>query len=349
MRRRFLLLFLACLAPVAPIAAQASNAALDRAIAAYRDLDLDAAAAQLTALTADSSTTLSPELHKRALMYLGATELLRDRTAAADAAFRRIVLLDPAYRPDALTFPPEVTTRFAAARRGVRAVAVSTPDSVDLAATRDAFVVRLDATSPHDVRVMIVDRTGTPVRLLHDGGLADTISLRWSGRDASGRFQPSGSYRLEVTSFTAEDRATAARVVVVPLRLDRLEPDTLALPAAPRFTPRPETRPGSPSWRPLVVGLAGVAAVAALPAVAGDGATGVPARFAVAGGFAVGGVAGVVLSRRARPIPENVAWNAEQRAAYERELARMHAANDARRAAIRLRIVAAPQYVEDRR
>lgn len=325
-------------------------AALERAIAAYRDLDLDAAASRLAALTNDSAAALLPiDLRLRGLMYLGAVEVLRDRPLAADAAFRRIVALDPAYRPDALVFPPEVTSRFAASRRGVHAVIATLSDSVELGGDREALELHLESTTPHEVRALVLDRTGTPVRLLHQGIVVDTLSVRWTGRDASGRFQPSGEYRIIVESFGPEARDVVERTVTVPLRLERIEPDTLPWPLAPVFTPRAESAPGARTFRPLVAGLLGAAAVVALPSMVAEDAGGASSRYLVAATIVAGGIAGLVRSARPRPIPDNIAWNAARHAEHEQELARVRSLNEASRRAMRLRILAGPARVESGR
>jgi hypothetical protein len=334
--------------PGAALKAQGSGAAaLERAIASYRNLEYAAAASQLEALLAPASAgRLGEGLRVRALMYLGATEVFRDRRPAAHAAFTELLLLDPAYRPDDLIFPPEVSQAFGEARRSVHAVGVIVPDSVIIGSPRDMFPLRLHASTPHDLRVMVVDARGSPLRLLHDGLVGDSLELRWNGRDASGRLHASGEYIVEITSSAAPGAAPGGapratpRVVLVPLRLDRITRDTLLFPAQPVFTRRPESIPGERRLTPLIAGLVGAAAVVALPSVIGPDAEGMPVRFAVSGALAIGGVAGLRLSMKPRPIPENVQWNRAQLADWQREVARVRAENEAIRAAARLRISA---------
>lgn len=313
------------------------SASLERAIEAYRNLDYDIAAAQLESLVASAAGTgLSDGARVRALMYLGATELFRERHDAAASAFTNLLLLDPGYRPDELIFPPEVSSRFHDVRRGVRAVGVIVPDSARISSGDDAFAVRLHASSPHDVRVVVLDGRGSPVRLLHEGAMGDSLDLRWSGRDGLGRLHDSGPYRIEVTSASLP--GAAPRVVVVRLLLERIVPDTLPLPTA-QFMRRPETQRGERRYRPLIVGLVGAAAVAALPAVA-DGGEAMPVRFTVAGAMLAGGIGGIMMSVRPRPITGNIQWNRQQADAWQREVARVRAENVSRRAGVRLRIVA---------
>jgi hypothetical protein len=63
----------------------------------------------------------------RRLFYLGAAGLLRGRRDYALAAFRRLVRLDPRYRPDRLLFPPEVSGEFDSVRVETRAAPVVVP------------------------------------------------------------------------------------------------------------------------------------------------------------------------------------------------------------------------------
>src|SRR6266571_5352646 len=55
-------------------------------------------------------------------MYLTTVELLRSRPDSARAAARRLVLVDPRYRPDPLVFPPQAITLFTGVRRATPAV-----------------------------------------------------------------------------------------------------------------------------------------------------------------------------------------------------------------------------------
>lgn len=340
--RRLLLLLVAFVALRHPAGAQGiappgTPAALERAIASYRNLEYDAAATQLEALLAPGGSAIADGTRVRALMYLGATELFRERAAAAADAFTRLLLLDPGYRPDELIFPPEVSSRFDETRRGVRAVGVIVPGEASIISGTDAFPIRLHASTPHDVRVIVLDGRGSPVRLLHDGAMGDSLDLAWTGRDGLGRLHDSGPYRMEVTS--ASQPGAPPRVVVVPLQLERVLPDTLPLPAT-GFARRPESRPGERRLRPLIVGLLGAAAVAALPSFAADGNEAMPVRFTVAGALAAGGVAGILMSARPQPVAANIEWNRQQAESLQREAARVRAENAARLSRAGLRITA---------
>jgi hypothetical protein len=95
--------------PVTRLAAQSPTALLGLGIQAYRDVDMVGSVQHLRrALAAGGDEALEVDAHKQALTYLGAAELYRDRRDSATAAFRRLVDLDPRYRPDPVVFPGHV-------------------------------------------------------------------------------------------------------------------------------------------------------------------------------------------------------------------------------------------------
>lgn len=335
--RRWLGALALLLAPAAA-SAQAVADPLARPLSSYRDLDYDAAATALrAALTADGSAKLGDADRVRALMYLGATEVFRGRKDAALDAFRTILLQDARYRPDNLVFPPDVSIAFTEARASVHAVAVVVPRITEIQATTDRLPVRLVATTPHDVRAVILDALGGPVRVLHEGPMGDSLDVPWNGRDGLGRLREPGRYRLRVTSRSGTGRDE--REVELPLLITRIAEDTLATPPAPSGL-RAETGPPSGGTRYLATGLAAAAVTAALPSVAGAGSEGGGLRFGVVAAFSAAGIYGLLKAREPRPIPENVDYNRRLRDAWAREVQRVQDENAARRIGGRLRIEA---------
>ncbi len=334
-----LLLAVALVALPCTMAAQRPDP-LARSLAAYRDLDYDGAATALRAILAPTGAAgLSDADRMRALMYLGATEAFRSRRDAAIEAFRALLALDVRYRPDDLVFPPEVSTLFQETRIGFRAATVVVPAETQIASTADRFPIRIYAASLHDIRVSVIDATGGPVRVLHDGAVGDSLELLWNGRDGLGRLREAGTYRLRVTSRSPSGRDE--REVIVPLTITQVNQDTLAMPApllASTF--RTETAPATAGTRFLVAGITGALAAAALPSIAGAGSEGGALRFGVSAALGVAGVLGFNRARQPRPIPENIEWNRRQRAAWQEETERVQRENVARRAATRLRIAA---------
>src|SRR5712691_9017492 len=112
MRRALLLLLaLSCATLGMPClaAGQAASATLTQGVRAYDDLEFEQAAGLLRrALAVQGSGALSAADVSRALIYLTATELLRDRRDSARAIACRLVLTNPRFRPDELVFPPQL-------------------------------------------------------------------------------------------------------------------------------------------------------------------------------------------------------------------------------------------------
>lgn len=336
-----LLAFLASLVGAGSLDAQRVDP-LARPMQAYNDLDYDVAAAGFrTALALEGATRLADVDRIRAFMHLGATEVFRGRRDAAVQAFRSLIQLDPRYRPDVIVFPPEVSTLFQESRIGVRAVSVVVPAAADIRTVADRLPIRVFSASLHDIRATITDGLGAPVRVLYDGAVGDSLELLWNGRDGLGRLREAGRYRLRVTSRSPEGRDE--REVEIPLQLLRVDADTLAAPR--ELLPgafRPETYVATGGTRLLATGLVAAALVAVLPSVVGSEAEGSSLRFGVAGLLGAGGLFGMTRASRPIPVGENIAYNREQRAAWTRELERVRAENEARRATAGLRITTGP-------
>src|SRR5213076_675522 len=106
-------------------AAQTIASPFAQGIRAYQNLDFDQAAALLRRdLARASSSTATLGERAQGLLYLGAADLFRGRRDSAVAVFRRLVQLDPRYRPDRLVFPPEVTSVFDNVRVRIKTVAI---------------------------------------------------------------------------------------------------------------------------------------------------------------------------------------------------------------------------------
>src|SRR5437764_10981436 len=135
-------------------AAQAITSPFAQGIRAYQNLDFDQAAALLRRdLARASSSTATLGERAQGLLYLGAADLFRGRRDSAVAVFRRLVQLDPRYRPDRLVFPPEVTSVFDNVRVDTRAVALVAPGDTELSTGTGVFDVGLGALAIQSVVV----------------------------------------------------------------------------------------------------------------------------------------------------------------------------------------------------
>ena len=186
MRRALLLAALAFLG--ARAAAGQSGADLMRqGVRAYQDLDLDVAAGLIRrAIAFEGPAALARSERATAFMYLTTVELLRSRPDSARAAARRLVLVDPRYRPDALTFPPQAITLFTGVRRVTPAVTAIAAADTEFHPGAEAVTVRLYASTFHGVRAAVTRENGRTLRALYVGPIGDSLDLRWDGLDSAG-------------------------------------------------------------------------------------------------------------------------------------------------------------------
>ena len=310
---------------VAPRAAsaQAAAAALAQGMRAYDDLNFDEASGLLRrALAVQGADALAPADVTRGLIYLAATELLRDRRDSAVATSRRLVLLDPRFRPDELVFPPQVLTLYEAVRRATPVVTGRAPPDTTIHAGSEELAMRLYASAFHDITAKLVAEDGRAVRTLYTGPIADSLVLRWNGLDSSGtRAPPPGRYAITISSFDRQGRV--ARMLRVPLQLVQAfgRVDTLPHPAPPADSLlRRERQSMGPALRAFAPGaLAGVA-IAVLPGVVAGGEDASGGRFVVGGAVTIAGIAAALSHHPGRSIPANVAHNDTLRAAWRREV-----------------------------
>jgi hypothetical protein len=335
---RILLLLLVLACP--SIGAAQRPDPLARPMAAYRDLDYDGAATALrAALALDGTARLGDADRLRAFMYLGATETFRGKRDAAVDAFRALLLIDTRYRPDELVFPPEVSTLFQETRIGLRAVSVVLPEMTEIQSTADRLPVRIYArrctTSGSPSSMRSVGRCACCMR----APSATASNCSGTAAMASGACASAGPYRLRVTSRSPAGRDE--REVMVPLAITRADQDTLPLPAPlTAATFRPESAAATGGARYLVSGIVGALAAPRCRRSPGRAARVGSIRFGVAAALGVAGAIGFTRAKQPRPIPENIEWNRRQRETWQREVDRIQAENETRRAATKLRIVA---------
>lgn len=290
--------------------AQRAIGLLGSGIEAYQRLDLDGAARLLReALASDSGRGLAPSLQTRGLAYLGATELLRSHPDSARAAFRRILEIDPDYRPDATVFPPQVTDLFELVRHSVHPLTVRVaPESRFRARSESLHVSVRSPGRATSARARLEREDGALVRELFDGILGDSLTLGWDGLDARGAVAPPGRYRL-IVSLTGSS-TTTERVARIPLAIDQwvASPDSPTRTAAPSSVPRrlPERPSAGPAWPALVAGIAAAGAAVTLPHAVSPGVDDSPRRLVVPIAIGTAGLVGFLLHRHAHSPPRMV-------------------------------------------
>jgi len=300
--------------------AQAAGPVLAQGVRAYDDLEFDNAAGLLRrALTFQGAGALAPADAARALMYLAATELLRDRRDTARAVARRLVLSNPRFRPDELVFPPQVLSLFEEVRRATPAVIGRAPADTAIRPGAEALEVRLYASTFHDVAATLATEDGRVVRTLYTGPIADSLDLHWNGFDATGTTPPpTGRYVIAVNSLDRQRRVV--RILRLPLEVTQGRVDTLPHPAPPAdsllLPERQSMGPGLRAFAPAA--LAGVAVVV-LPSVVASGEDASGARFVVGGTVTIAGIVAFLSHHPGRPIPGNAAHNRTLRDAWRRE------------------------------
>jgi hypothetical protein len=312
MKRTLLLLALLCLPRV--LAGQAARDVLAQGIRAYDDLDFEQAAGLLRrALAVQGGAALARDDASRALIYLTATELLRDRKDSARAIARRLAITNPRYRPDELVFPPQLLLLYEVVRRATPAVIGEAPTDTTIRPGSEALTLRLYASAVHDVQATLVAFDGRVMRTLYRGPIGDSLALPWNGLDSANVPLQAGSYAITVSSF---DRAgKVVRILRMPLAVLPARADTLAHPATPADTVlRPEKRPLGPALRVLAPGLLAGAGMAVLPGAVARGERPSGSRLVIGGALTVAGVAAFLSRKPGRPIPENVTHNALVRA-----------------------------------
>jgi hypothetical protein len=311
-----------------PAAAQAAAPVLAQGVRAYDDLDLDGAAGLIRrALSIQGTGALTPAEGDRALMYLAATELLRDHADSARAVARRLIVANPRFRPDELVFPPQVLTFYEGVRRATPAVIGRAPADTAIRPGTEALTVRLYASTFHDVSATLARDDGRVLRTLYSGPIGDSLDLHWNGLDSNGTAPPpNGRYAITVTSLDRQRRAV--RILRVPLEVTQGRVDTLPHPAPPADSLLlPERQPMGPALRAFApAALAGVA-IAVLPGVVANGEDASGARFVVGGTVTVAGLVAFFSHHPGRSIPANAAHNRTLRDAWRREDAEVASRN----------------------
>jgi hypothetical protein len=338
--RRGWIAFLCALALLAPCVGRAQTAAVPfgDGLRAYKDLDFDLAAGLLRRDLARLGATNAPVADQtQGLLYLGAADLFRGRRDSAVAVFRRLIVLDPRFRPDKMLFPPEVTGVFDSVRTRIKVVAIQVPADTEVAAGGGAWGIWLFASSFQSVEVTLRYEDGAPFRFIYSGPIGDSLRVQWNGLDAADQLPAVSRVLVRVASRAPTGDLTG--ILQLPLDLKVVRSDTLPWPAAPGKSQLLPERAGSgPGARALFGGLVLAGTVAALPSLVGGSHGSDGPRLAVAGAVGVAGVLGYILHRPGRPLAENIRANKARRDAWQRSVERISADNVRRRSDIRLSV-----------
>lgn len=293
----------------------------------YQQLEYDSASTALRrALAVTGADTLTDAGRTRALTYLGAAELFRNKRDSAYAVFRRLVAHNPRARPDPLVFPPEVTTIYEFAREATKVVRVEIPRDTTIRIGADRYRARLYASSFHQIIVSVEREDGFTVKTLYAGAISDTLQVFWSGDDTLFMANDSGRLVFSVTSLTNAGRQ--GRIVHIPLDLVMGPQDTLPSPTPlPDSLFLPEREPAGPGLKALVRGAGIGVAVAALPGLVAGGTSPSGSRYAVAGGLTIAGLIGFFHHRPGKPLPENISANSVLREGWENQVRTTNAEN----------------------
>jgi hypothetical protein len=308
---------------VVPTVARAQTASdlLGQGIRAYAVREYDGGAWLLRrALAFQGADALPPGDAARALMYLAATELSRNQRDSALAAARRLIVIDPKFRPDDQVFSPQAIALYQEVRRSAPTVSIRALGDTAIRPGVDAFSVRLAATTTPEVTAALTSADGRVVRTLYNGLVRDSLDVRWNGLDVSGNPPPSGRYAITVTPTGRDRRGTWT--LRLPLEVVRPTVDTTPLPPAPADSLlRPEQGDYPGAWRALIPGVLAGAAIVVLPKIVASGESPSNARLIVGGTVTVAGIAAFLSHRPGRTLPGNSQYNRNLRESWRRNVA----------------------------
>jgi hypothetical protein len=333
--------------------AQSASALLDQGVRAYSVREYDGGAWLLRrALSVEGASGLTPAETARALIYLAATEIGRNQRDSALAAARRLVVLDPRFRPDERTFPPQVIAAYQEARRSAPGVSIRASGDTAIRPGTDAFVVRLGASTAPEVTAVLTGADGRPVRTLYTGTIRDSVDVRWNGLDGSGNAPSPGRYAIVVTPTARERRGSSGAAtwsLRLPLELARPAVDTTPLPQAPADSLfRPERGDMQGAMKALVPGVIAGAAIVVLPKVVASGERASNARLIVGGSVAIAGIAAFFSHHPGRQLSGNAQYNRNIRESWRRNTAEISRRNADRMRQARMIIrPGAPSFVTE--
>ena len=330
---RFLAAGLVASALLVPVQAnaQSATALLEQGVRAYAVREYDGGAWLLRrALAAEGADALSNAGTARALLYLTATEVARNQRDSALAAARRLILLDPRYRPDD-GFPQAVVAIYQEARRTAPSVSIRAAGDTAIRPGAETYVVRLGSSTSPEVTANVMNADGRVVRTIFSGTIRDSVDVRWNGLDGSGNVPAAGRYMIVVTPRERRGGTASAGswTLRLPIEVARPAVDTTPLPSAPPDSLfRPERGNTNAAVRALIPGVVAGVAIVALPKLVATGEDASNARLIVGGAVTIAGIAAFFSHHPGQRIPENEQYNRNLRENWQRnsqEIARRNA------------------------
>jgi len=196
--------------PLERVARADDQSELDKARVAFQARNVAEAERRLRTLCDPETGAKDPQLRSQARMYLGAILVLGARKDEAAAQFERLLLDDPQFEPDPLSFPTEVLNSFIDVRATLR-------DRLQAAAQLAAKQAAEARAREESERKREAER----VRMLEELAREEKITVRHSRLVASvpfgvGQFQ-NGQNALGWIFLGSEVALVAASVITLPI------------------------------------------------------------------------------------------------------------------------------------
>ncbi|MDH5643747.1 MAG: hypothetical protein OEY63_06045 [Gemmatimonadota bacterium] len=272
-----------------------------------------------------------------ALAYYAASQAFRGDRNSALSLFRTLIAQSPQYDIQGKGFSDGVVQIYVLARQQIAAVQVRPPESGAVALGESEFSLWVKATTPHQVSVELARADGTPVRNVFQGVIADSVQVRWDGRDDFGDFvsdgrdqdgvvSDPGEYRFAFKSHAADGRVL--RQITVPVHFDIHIQDTLPHPPPPADSLYlPTRRAPGPGLNAIMGGLVGGISLAVLPSIMAPNYQLSPGRFAVGGAIGLAGMFGLVKQMPGGTLRANVQANDAIRQAWRNRVSQVAESN----------------------
>ncbi len=325
--------------------AQTVNQLMNRGLQEYQDLNYNEAARLLG--EAVGQLEKRSDDYRRIMPYLAASHVFSGTLDTAAAVFTELLIHNPRYRIDELTFNPQVWALFESVRRNTTAVDVEVPPQTGILVNQNGVLTaRAFVTARHYVLVEIQNSIGGRLTRLYGGFIDDSLDIEWAPRNSSGRPVPNGRYFLSVTSTDSINREV--RSVRIPLDVNVFRTDTLQHPPPPSDSLfLPVRRPRLPANLALVRGVGAAVAVLLGPAIVTSGASFTAPRIGVSLAAGLAGYLGLKSPPLGEPLPQNVDANEALVISWENEVARIVDANQRRISNARMTIRSGPPQITD--